>query len=147
MKKNEKSRDKIPYNNKLRLNHKKIPLNRNNNNYKTEVYKNVNYNQYNYVNKNYLKENIYNSLKLEEEINLNDLNNINQKKVPKDTNKIPKDNVKNKKNLSNNKDSLEQSKNCKIDNIINNNKNKYNKIKKINIVLEPDINDIIQKKK
>ena len=146
MKKNEKSRDKIPYNNKLRLNHKKIPLNRNNNNYKTEVYKNVNYNQYNYVNKNYLKENIYNSLKLEEEINLNDLNNINQKKVPKDTNKIPKDNVKNKKNLSNNKDSLEQSKNCKIDNITNNNKNKYNKIKKINIVLEPDINDIIQKK-
>ena len=151
MKKNGKSKDKIPNNNKLGINSKKEPLNRNrnknSNNYKIEVYKNVNYNQYDYDNKNYLKENKYNSLNLKigEEINLKISNNINQKKMPKDTYKIPKDNVKNKKNQSINKDSLEQSKNRKVNNISTINKNKINKIKKINIILEPDNNEIIQK--
>jgi len=147
MKKNEKSKDKIPNNNKLGLNTKKIPLNRNNYNFKTEVYKNLNHNQYDYDNKNYLKENIYNTLNLNlgEEIDLKASNNFMQKKMPKDTNKIPKDSVKNKKNKSINKDSLEQSKNNKINNITTINKNKINKIKRINIVLEPYNNDITHK--
>ena len=148
MKKNEKSKDKIPNNNSL--NTKKIPLNRDNNKSKTEVNINLNYNQYNYDNKNYLKENIYNSinLRLGEENNFNVSNSNNQKKIPKDTNKIPKDNVKNKKNKkekSINKDSLEQSKDSKNNNITTINQNKINKIKRINIVLKRENNNIIQK--
>ena len=148
MKKNVKSKDKIPNNNKVGLNSKKIPLNRNNNNSKTEVYKNLNNNQYDYDNKNYLKENIYDllGLKIGEEIDLNSSNNFNQKKIPKDTNKIPKDNVKNKKNKSINKLSIDQAENSKTNNNITTiNNNKINKIKRINIVLEPDNNDIIPK--
>ena len=147
MKKNEKSKEKTPNNNKLGLNTKKIPLNRNNNKYKTEVYKNLIYIKNDYDNKNYLKENIYNTLnlKLGEEIILKASNNINQNKIPKDTNKIPKDNVKNKKNKRIKKDSVEQSKNNNINNITPINKNKINKIKRINIVLEPDNNDIFPK--